>query len=77
MGQPSNRGQFSYIFTAAVRSGLGQGVLEGVADLSAGALSVVVVVVFAAGFLASPHPMTPTTATSSIAANSCFIVRSP
>ena len=31
------------------------------------------VFVFAAGFLASPHPVTATTATNSIAANSCFM----
>jgi hypothetical protein len=49
--------------------------LAGVADFSAGGavLSVAGVFVFAAGFLASPHPVTATTATNSIAANSCFM----
>jgi hypothetical protein len=56
-------------------SGSGQGCLAGVADLSAGGavLSAAGGFVFAAGFLASPHPVTATTATNSIAANSCFM----
>jgi hypothetical protein len=56
-------------------SGSGQGCLAGVADLSAGGavLSAAGGFVFVAGFLASPHPVTATTATNSIAANSCFM----
>jgi hypothetical protein len=35
------------------------------------------VAAFGAGFFVSPQPVTAIAATSSVAANSCFIVRSP
>jgi hypothetical protein len=44
---------------------------------SAGLLSGAAVEAFGAGFLASPQPVTATTATNNVAANSCFIVHSP
>jgi hypothetical protein len=72
-----NRGQSSYRLTAAVRGGLGQGVFGVSAGFSAGFSVVAGAAVFAAGFLVSLHPMTATTATSSVAANNCFMIRSP
>jgi hypothetical protein len=69
-----NRGHSSYRETAALRDGLGQGVLAGSAGLSAGLSVAAGAAGFAAGFLASPQPVTATTATNSVAANSCFMV---
>jgi hypothetical protein len=60
------------------RSGLGQGALGVSAGLlSAGLVSAGAGVAFGAGFFASPQPVTAIAATSSVAANSCFMVRSP